>query len=89
VRRSPNTLKYKSLLERAKLSASEKHFTLAKMSLDKRDFQNALKELQITLIYDPSNQFAQDTMQNLIQTLAEEERKARAKVLTIEEMKKG
>ena len=88
VRKSPNTLKYKALLERAKLSASQKHFTAAKMSLDKRDFQNALKELQITLIYDPSNQFAQDTMQNLIQTLAEEERKARAKVLTIEEMKK-
>lgn len=88
VRKSPRTLKYKALLERAKLQASSKHFTMAKMAIDKKDYQNALKDLQLAIIYDPSNQYAQDTMQNLLQLLAEEERKARAKVLTIEEMKK-
>jgi len=88
VRRSPNNLKYRSLLERAKLAASQKHFTQAQMFIAKKDYQNALNELQITLLFDPSNQFAQDTLQNLLKTVAEEEKKARAQLITIEDMKK-
>lgn len=88
VRRSPNKLKYRALLERAKLSASQKHFTEAQMLISRKDYQNALTELQITLLYDPSNQYAQDTLQNLLQTVAEEEKKARAKMMTLEEMKR-
>lgn len=88
VRRSPTNLKYKTLLERAKLAASQKHFTQAQMLIGKKDYQSALAELQITLLFDPSNQFAQDTLENLLKTVAEEEKKARAQFITIEDMKK-
>ncbi|MGB9694321.1 MAG: secretin N-terminal domain-containing protein, partial [Fervidobacterium sp.] len=88
VRRSPTNLKYKTLLERAKLAASQKHFTQAQMLIGKKDYQSALAELQITLLFDPSNQFAQDTLENLLKTVAEEEKKARAQLITIEDMKK-
>lgn len=88
VRRSPTNLKYRSLLERAKLSASQKHFTQAQMLIGKKDYQSALSELQITLLFDPSNQYAQDTLENLLKTVAEEEKKARAQLITIEDMKR-
>lgn len=88
VRRSPTNLKYKTLLERAKLAASQKHFTQAQILIGKKDYQNALSELQITLLFDPSNQFAQDTLENLLKTVAEEERRARAQLITIEDMKR-
>lgn len=88
VRRSPTNLKYRSLLERAKLAASQKHFTQAQMLIGKKDYQSALSELQITLLFDPSNQYAQDTLENLLKTVAEEEKKARAQLITIEDMKR-
>jgi general secretion pathway protein D len=88
VSRNPNKLRYKALLERAKLAASHKHFTDAQLFISRKDYDNALKELQITLIYDPSNQFAQDTMQNLVRTVQEEEQKTKAGILTLDEMKK-
>ena len=88
VSRNPGKLRYKALLERAKLKASQKHFTDAQLYISRKDYDNALKELQVTLLYDPSNQYAQDTLQNLVRTVEEEERKAKAGLLNLEEIKK-
>jgi general secretion pathway protein D len=88
VSKNPTKLRYKALLERAKLKASQQHFTDAQLYISRKDYDNALKELQITLLYDPSNQYAQDTLQNLVRTVEEEERKAKAGILSLEDMKK-
>ncbi len=88
VSKNPDKLRYKALLERAKLKASQKHFTDAQLYISRKEYDNALKELQVTLLYDPSNQYAQDTLQNLVMTVEEEERKAKAGLLNLEELKK-
>ncbi|HNQ77588.1 MAG TPA: hypothetical protein PK747_01445 [Acidobacteriota bacterium] len=88
VSKNPGKLRYKALLERAKLKASQKHFTDAQLYISRKEYDNALKELQVTLLYDPSNQYAQDTLQNLVMTVEEEERKAKAGLLNLEELKK-
>jgi len=88
VSKNPGKLRYRALLERAKLKASQKHFTDAQLYISRKEYDNALKELQVTLLYDPSNQYAQDTLQNLVRTVEEEERKAKAGLISLEDLKR-
>jgi len=87
-RQKPDNMSAKALLTRAKLAASQQHFREAQKLIATGDLTRAVEELQKALIFDPSNQHAQDTLQRLLDNLAKEEQQAKQARLSLDEMKK-
>jgi general secretion pathway protein D len=85
--KNPEDLKIRTLLMRAKLAASEKHFANAKKALADKDYQTAYLELQKTLFFDPSNQYARDTLNKVANIIQAKEKAAREKQLSLEQLK--
>jgi general secretion pathway protein D len=86
---SPNNLKYKTELVRAKLAAAQKHMESAKMALAREDYQTAALDLQRALEYDPSNQYARDLMAKVLDSARQREEAERRSKISIDAMKQA
>ena len=88
VRENPRNVKYKTHMIRAKLKASQWHMDKAHTALGRQDYTTAAMELEKALAIDPSNQYAKDTLQKVLDLAAHKETQDRAHELSIDQMKK-
>jgi general secretion pathway protein D len=89
VNSSPNNLKYKTELVRAKLAAGQKHMESAKMALAREDYATAALELQRSLEYDPSNEYSRDMMAKVLDGAKAKEEAERQSKMSIDAMKQA
>lgn len=87
VKENPKNLKYRTNMVRAHLKAEARHMALAQTALGRKDYPLAAEEFGKVLQINPSNQYARDTLQKVIDSAAEKEEADRKATTTIDDLK--